>query len=134
MGTTLSATRTITSDDIVVCGRLTGDFGAHHVSGISGRQMAQGLLTLSVAPLFGQDGVHMTRLSIKFLAPVFAGDQVAAVVEIIDMTVDSDGPSDGLVNLSCTVTATNAEGTEVLRGDGVARLTADLVRELDIVI
>lgn len=130
MGTTLSDTRTITSEDIAVCGRLTGDFGSHHVSGISGRQMAQGLLTLAVAPLFGTDGVHMTNLSIKFLAPVFAGDTVTAVVKITDMADDSDG----LVNLSCMVTATNAEGTEVLRGTGVACLTADLVRQLHIVI
>ena len=91
MGTTLSATRTITSEDIAACARLTGDIGSHHVSGLAGKQMSQGLLTLALAPLFMRDGVHMSELSIKFLAPVFAGDTVTATVEIVDMAEDSDG-------------------------------------------
>lgn len=118
MGTVLTATRTITSEDIAACGRLTGDFGSHHVSGLAGRQMAQGLLTLALAPLFLRDGVHMSELSIKFLAPVFAGDTITATVEIVDMV---DSP-DGRVNLSCLVKVANSEGVAVL--DGTARALA----------
>jgi acyl dehydratase len=123
VGSTLMATRAITAEDIDVCGQVTGDFGSHHVSGLAGRQMAQGLLTLSVAPLFGDEGVHMRELSVKFLAPVFASDTVTAVVEITGM----ENISAGLVSLSCTVTASNAEGAEVLRGSGVAELARELV-------
>jgi acyl dehydratase len=85
--------------------------------------MAQGILTLSVAPLFGDEGVHMRKLSVKFLAPVFAGDTVTAVVEITGM---EDVPG-GLVSLSCTVAASTAKGTEVLRGSGTAELARELV-------
>jgi acyl dehydratase len=120
VGTALTATRTITSEDIAVCGRLTGDFGSHHVSGLAGRQMAQGLLTLALAPLFLRDGVHMSEVSVKFLAPVFAGDTITATVEIVD-TADSP---DGLVDLSCVVKVANSEGVPVLDGTARAQVAA----------
>lgn len=123
MGTTFSATRAITSEDIATCARLTGDIGSHHVSGLAGKQMAQGVLTLALAPLFMRDGVHMSELSIKFLAPVFAGDTITATVEIVDMV---DEP-DGLASLSCTVQVANAEGAVVLDGTAHARVPSDLL-------
>lgn len=120
MGTTLTATRTITGEDIAACGRLTGDLGSHHVSGLAGRQMAQGLLTVGVAPLFGRPGVHMSEVSLTFLAPVFADDTVTAVVEV----TGAADIGDDRVALSCSVSVKNAEGAEVLRGTGVAQMSA----------
>jgi acyl dehydratase len=119
----MTATRTITSEDIDTCGRLTGDFGSHHLNGMAGRQIAQGLLTMALAPLFLRDGVHMSELSIKFLAPVYADDTITATVEIVDM---ADTP-DGLVDLSCAVKVANSEGLAVLEGTACARVVAGAI-------
>lgn len=123
MRTVLTATRTITSEDIDTCGRLTGDFGSHHVNGMAGRQIAQGVLTLALAPLFLRDGVHMSELSIKFLAPVFADDTITATVEIADRT----NSPDGLVDLSCVVKVANSEGAAVIEGTARVRATAEVI-------
>jgi acyl dehydratase len=128
VGSTLSTTRRITIDDIARCGRLTGDFGSHHVSGIAGRQMAQGVLTLAIAPLFMNEGVHMSELAIKFLVPVFVDDTITATVEIVDII---DIP-DGLVNLSCTLRVTNPDGVAVLEGTAIAQVTAEWVDSADL--
>lgn len=124
MGTTLTETRTITAEDIATCARLTGDMGSHHVSGIAGRQMAQGLLTMAAAPLFGRPGVHMSELSVTFLLPVFAGDTITAQVDVTD-SAELDG---GLVALSCALSVKNGDGVEVLRGTGVAQMPADVAK------
>lgn len=115
VGTVLTASRKIEDDDIDVCARLTGDFGAHHIAGLGGRKMAQGLLTLSAAPVLGADGVHVAALDLRFLAPVYAGEEVTATTEI---TSRDDAP-DGQVSLGVTVVITSAAG-EVLRGTGTA--------------
>jgi len=123
VGIVLTATRTITSEDIDTCGRLTGDFGSHHVNGMAGRQIAQGLLTLAFAPLFMRDGVHMSEASTRFLAPVFAGDTITANVEIAGMA----NRPDGLVDLSCVVKVVNSEGVVVLNGTACARAPAGVI-------
>lgn len=123
MRTLLTATRTITSEDIDTFGRLTGDFGSHHVNGMAGRQIAQGVLTLALAPLFLHDGVHMSELSIKFLAPVFAGDTITATVQVVDRA----NSSDGLADLSCVVKVANSEGVAVIEGTARARVAAAVI-------
>jgi acyl dehydratase len=123
VGIVLTATRTITSEDIDTCGRLTGDFGSHHLNGMTGRQIAQGLVTLALAPLFMRDGVHMSELSIRFLAPVYAGDTVTATVEIVNM---ADAP-DGLMDLSCAVNVADSEGLAILEGTACARAIAGVI-------
>ncbi|MGQ0842014.1 MaoC family dehydratase [Actinokineospora sp.] len=124
MGTIFGATRTITAEAIAACGRLTGDLGSHHVSGLAGKQMAQGLLTLAVAPLFDRPEVATTEMSVRFLAPVFAGEEITAVVEV----TDSAEIPDGRVRLSCAISISNAEGVPVLQGTGVAELAAEILR------
>ncbi|RLK58137.1 MaoC/PaaZ C-terminal domain-containing protein [Actinokineospora cianjurensis] len=112
VGAALSALRTVSEDDIAACARLTGDFGAHHIGGMAGKQVAQGLLTLSGTPLLADDGVHVTGMDLRFLAPVFVGDEITTSV-----TVDSlDGAA---VGFTVVVTTTAAE---VLRGTGTAVL------------
>jgi len=118
VGTVLTATRTITGEDIDACGRVTGDFGSNHLNGMAGKQIAQGVLTLAFAPLFLRDDVHMSEVSIKFLAPVFAGDTITATVEVVDM---ADRP-DGLADVSCVVKVVNSEGVVVV--DGTVRVRA----------
>ncbi|GAA3028413.1 MaoC/PaaZ C-terminal domain-containing protein [Actinokineospora globicatena] len=111
VGSTTSATRTISDDDIAACARLTGDFGAHHIAGMAGKKVAQGLLTLSGTPLLADDSVHVTGLDLRFLAPVFVGDEITTSVTV--------NAADGQ-DLAFTVVVTGA--TEVLRGTGTARL------------
>jgi acyl dehydratase len=124
--TPLIATRTISAEDIATCARLTGDFGSHHVSGITGRQMAQGLLTLATAPLFDRDGVHVAEMSVRFHTPVFAEDTITAVVGITDRAESSDGQ----VQLTCSLSVTNDDGIQVMTGTGVVRLQAELAGSL----
>ena len=124
MGNTYTATRTITAEAIAACGELTGDLGSHHVSGLAGKQMAQGLLTLAVAPVFGAPGAHAAEMSVKFLAPVFAGETITATVEVTD-TAELDG---GLVRVDATISVVNGQGAAVLQGTGVVELAAETLR------
>lgn len=126
METTLSSTRTITGADVAACGRLTGDVGSHHVAGLDGRVMAQGLLTLGVLPLFSQPGVDLGKMSVKFVAPVFVGDTITASLEILD----TQERSAGLVDVSCAVSATK-DGVEVMTGTGVAVVPAEIAEKLN---
>lgn len=119
MNGSLVATRSITDEDIDACGRLTSDFGAHHMEGLGGRRMAQGVLTLCAVPLFGAPGVHMREVSLTFLTPVYAGDMVTAKVDV----TRSEEPADGEVELHCQVTVVNGSQTPVITGSGVARLS-----------
>lgn len=120
MAMPLIVSRTITADDIARCARLTGDYGSHHISGMAGRQMAQGLLTLAAAPLLGDPGVHIAEMSVRFLLPVFAGDTVTATVEITDRTELASGQ----VACTCSVTVTNADSAQVMVGTAVAHVPA----------
>ncbi|KAA2252826.1 dehydratase [Solihabitans fulvus] len=117
---TLTATRTVTDADIDACAELTGDFGAHHTTGVAEGRMAQGLLTLAATPLLADPGVHLAELSMVFLAPVFAGDTVTSVVEIVGTTKKDDG----LVSLAFTLSIASDRGVEVLRGEGTATARA----------
>jgi acyl dehydratase len=121
MSSTLTATRAVTSEDIDVCTRITGDSGSHHVNGLRGRRMAPGILTLSAVPLLGSPGVHMRELSFRFLAPVYAGQTITATV---DVTETAELPGD-LVRLCCQVSVVNADGITVLTGSGVAELSRE---------
>ncbi|MBM7774122.1 acyl dehydratase [Actinokineospora baliensis] len=110
VGEQRSATRTVSEADIAACARLTGDFGAHHIAGMAGKKVAQGLLTLSGTPLLADDDVHVTGMDLRFLAPVFAGDEITTSV-----TVDA---LEGAEIAFTVVVATAA--AEVLRGTGTA--------------
>lgn len=118
MSVTLAATRAVTSEDIDVCARLTGDSGSHHVGGLRGRRMAQGILTLSAVPLISSPGVHMRELAFRFLAPVYAGQTIIATVAV---TQTAELPGD-LVQLYCQISVIDDDGTAVVTGSGVAEL------------
>lgn len=120
-GTTLSATRVITGDDIDTCAELTGDFGAHHATGTVDGKMAQGLLTLVSTPLLGAPDVHITEFSLSFLAPVFADNTITSVVEINEIT----DLGDGFASFAFTVSVLNDGGREVIQGRGSALIGAE---------
>lgn len=123
-GAELVATRTVTESDIARCAKLTGDFGAHHVSGLAGRPIAQGLLTAAVAPLLrGDVGFQLRSMSMKFLAPVFAGDTVTATVRITGVGPATGGP----VEFGLELAIANQDATPVITGTGTG-LFADPTR------
>ncbi|MFL6129617.1 MAG: cytochrome P450 [Mycobacteriales bacterium] len=113
-GTELTSRRTVTAEDVAAVARITGDEGMHHVSGLAGRQVAQGLLTVAFAPLLRTEGgFRLESARVTFLAPVFVGDTVACTV-----TVDRrDGDTVGFA-----LRIRNQDDTEVAVGEGTGRL------------
>lgn len=128
MSITRSNTRTVSPEDIDVCARVTGDLGEHHMGGLDGRRMAQGVLTLSAVPLLAEPGVHMRELSFTFLAPVYAGDTITATVQATRLA-DPD-PSVDPLPFTCEVSVVNAAGDPVLAGTGLAELPRSLAAAL----
>jgi acyl dehydratase len=124
MTAVLVASRSITSEDIDACGRLTGDMGSHHVTGLNGRQMAHGILTLSAVPLLDSPGVRVREWSFTFLSPVFAGQTVTATLEV---TRTEQLPG-ALVRLFCQVSVVNDDGTPVVAGSCIADLSRERAR------
>lgn len=111
VGAELTASRTITESDIARCAELTGDFGAHHIAGLEGRPIAQGLLTAAITPLLrGDPGFHLRTMSMTFLAPVYAGDTVTAAVRIVGSTPRPDGG----VDVDMQMVITKQDGTPVI--------------------
>lgn len=118
-GAVLRHGRTVTDADITRCADLTGDHGDHHVKGVGGRRMAQGLLTAATVPLLrGDGGFRFRSVSMVFLNPVFAGESLDAEARIEGVADGTDGtsagaaPAAGPVSLAGTVR--DASGTEVL--------------------
>ena len=82
-GTELTSRRTVAAEDVATVARITGDEGMHHVSGLAGRQVAQGLLTVAFAPLLKTEGgFRLDTAEVTFLAPVFVGDEVSCAVTV----------------------------------------------------
>jgi acyl dehydratase len=91
-----SPARTVTETDVVNFAGLTGDFTALHVDHEYARQtpfrrpVAHGLLGLSLLAGLSSRCPHMATLALvnlgewKFLKPIFFGDTVHAVTEIIE--------------------------------------------------
>jgi hypothetical protein len=115
-GTELTSRRAVTAEDVAAVARITGDEGMHHVSGLAGRQVAQGLLTVAFAPLLRTEaGFRLDSAQITFLAPVFVGDTVACTVTVGRV----DGPTVGF-----TLRISNQDDVEVATGEGTGTLAA----------
>ncbi len=92
-----SAARTITESDIVMFAALTGDWNPIHTDAefakktIFGQRIAHGLLTLSVvAGLLVRLGLTERTIvafygidKLRFTKPVFIGDTIKAVLEVV---------------------------------------------------
>ncbi|WP_309057340.1 hypothetical protein [Streptomyces sp.] len=135
MSTTRTNTRTLRTEDIDVCARLTGDLGAHHMGGHGDRRMAQGALTLSVVPLLADPGVHMRDLSFTFLAPVYEGDTVTATLRATGADAAEAPAGTGQVPadralITCEISVVNDAGTPVLTGTGIAEVPRATAEDL----
>ena len=113
-GTELTSRRAVTAQDVAAVARITGDEGMHHVSGLAGRQVAQGLLTVAFAPLLRTEaGFRLETAQVTFLAPVFVGDTVACTVTVTGV----DGPA-----VDFTLRICNQDDAEVAVGQGTGTL------------
>jgi acyl dehydratase len=121
VGAKLISERTITASDIEVCARITGDYGAHHVAGLAGRQMAQGLLGAAATPVLGEPRLWLSQMSLQFMAPVFAGDTIRAGAEVTGVRPDDAGG----VALEFSIQIDNTDGVTVMRGQGSGSLPAE---------
>lgn len=102
-----SPSRTITEGDIVSFAGLTGDFNPLHVnhkfarSTPFGRPIAHGLLGLSLVAGLGSLSPNMNTTAFmrvvewKFLHPIYIGDTVHVITEVVDK--QSGGRKHGLV-------------------------------------
>ena len=103
----------ITEADIAACAELIGNLGAHHVSGLSGRQVAQGL-SVAMGPLFcGDHGLQLRTMRLTFVAPVFAGDTVTSTIQVAKMHSGTEGDTE--VKLRLVIT--NQDGVHVGTGE-----------------
>ncbi len=109
-GQALEYRRRFTRAEILEFAELTGDRGAHHVSGE--RLIVHGLLVASIVTKLGGDLDYVSRdMSMEFLEPVYQDEWVLGV-----MTLDEalERPRRVKIRMRCEVF--REDGTCVLRG------------------
>lgn len=113
VGDTFQWQRTITEEDILRFGELTGDQGRHHVEKDEhGRLMAQGLLTASIGTKIGGDLNYIAReMTSQFIRPVFSGDTITCEITITHME-----KKEGYTEVEMKSVYKNQLGKEVLIG------------------
>ena len=129
IGDSASVTKTITEADIQTFGDLTGDhnplhFDKEHASRTRFSQpISHGMLTGSLfSPIIahklpGEGAIYLSQ-SLKFLAPVFAGDTITATLTVRDVRQDKQ-----IITLDGV--ARNQKGEVVITGESVV-LVEDL--------
>lgn len=124
MGQTASVTQTMTAEDVNTFAALSGDYNALHMDSMShpvfGAPICHGFLVGSLISrvigmeLPGPGTVYLSQ-SMKFLKPVYIGDQVTAQVEVIGIH-----PEKAIYTLRTTVRNQNHE--LVLDGEAVVKV------------
>lgn len=123
----LSPRRTITEADITAFAGLSGDYNPIHTDEVHASRtpfrgrIAHGLLVQSIGSgLVNQTGAFhgtisaLEAMSIKYLAPVRAGDTIQVTLTV--SALDSDpSPKRGWAAFDCEVT--NQDGTSVIQGE-----------------
>ena len=129
VGDSASVTKTITESDILTFGDLTGDHNPLHFDQEHGRRtrfgqpISHGMLTGSLfSPIIahqlpGEGAIYLSQ-SLKFLAPVFAGDTITAELTVTRVREDKQ-----IITLEGI--AKNQRGEVVITGESVV-----LVEEL----
>ena len=129
VGDSASVTKTITESDILTFGNLTGDHNPLHFDQEHARRtrfgqpISHGMLTGSLfSPIVahqlpGEGAIYLSQ-SLKFLAPVFAGDTITAELTVTRVREDKQ-----IITLEGI--AKNQRGEVVITGESVV-----LVEEL----
>ena len=114
--------KTITEADVFAFAGITGDFNPIHVNvefaktSMFGKRVAHWMLTASLVDqtltnLGGLGTIHLSE-AVKFLAPVFIGDTVTVVSEVV-------GKDAAKNRMTVKSTLTNQEGKTVLEGEAL---------------
>ena len=114
--------KTITEADVFAFAGITGDFNPLHVNAefaknsLFGKRVAHGMLTASLVDqtlthIGGLGTIHLSQ-TVKFLAPVFIGDTVMVVSEVLS--------KDSAKNrMTVKSTIANQEGKTVLEAEAL---------------
>lgn len=126
VGQTASFSKTITETDVYNFAGIVGDFNSVHVNaveaekGIFGKRVAHGMLVGSListvigTKLPGPGTIYMEQ-DCKFLAPVFFGDTITAIVTVSEII----NINKGIYKLDTI--AVNQENTRVIDGYAVVK-------------
>lgn len=114
--------KTITEADVFAFAGITGDFNPIHINmefaknSLFGKRVAHGMLTASLVNqtltnLGGLGTIHLSQ-TVKFLAPVFIGDTVTVVSEVVTRDTTKN-------RLTVKSVITNQERKTVLEGEAL---------------
>jgi 3-hydroxybutyryl-CoA dehydratase len=123
VGERATARRRFTDEDVRRFAELSGDFNELHLDDAAaaasrfGRRLVHGMLTASLfTRLLGMElpgrGVIYMSQSLRFTAPVYIGDEVEAVVEVVALDLARK-------RLTLSTTCRNERGQEVLVGEAL---------------
>ena len=122
VGEKATFSKTMTESDIFAFAGITGDFNPIHVNAEFAKDslfkqrvvhgmLTAGLLDQTLTNIGGAGNIHLSQL-VKFLAPVFIGDTVTVVSELV-----SKDPTKNRATIKSTVT--NQAGKTVLEGEAL---------------
>ncbi|WP_035147214.1 MaoC family dehydratase [Clostridium tetanomorphum] len=125
IGDKASISKVICDEDVVSFSKISGDVNPIHLDeefakkSLFKKRIAHGILTSSlISAVLGTKlpGINTLYLSqtLKFLAPVFLGDKLTAVVEVISKNDDKR-----IITLKTSVF--NEENVEVVTGEAVVK-------------
>ena len=124
VGQKASFSKTIEYADIYNYAGIIGDFNPVHINDAYakttrfGARIAHGMLTASFIStvigmaLPGAEAIYLGQ-TIKFIAPVYAGDTITAEAEVIDIVPEKR-------RFTMKTTITKQDGTVVIEGEGIA--------------
>ncbi len=123
IGARASRTKSITDEDVRAFAQASGDTNPVHLDDAYaattqfGRRIAHGMLTASlISAILGNDlpgpGTIYLGQDLKFKAPVYLGDTVTAVVELIKYREEKR-------IATFRTTCTNQDGTLIFEGEAV---------------
>lgn len=126
VGQSASFTKVVTEEDVMKFAEVTGDFNPIHVNPeyaktqMFGKQVAHGALSSGIisavlgTKLFGS-GVLYGGQTVKFIKPVFFGDEVTAIATVKEKFTKKDGK---LKFIICDTVVKNQNGDVVTSGEG----------------
>ena len=123
VGDRVTARRRFTDEDVRRFAELSGDFNELHVDDAAaarsrfGRRLVHGMLTASLftrllgMELPGRGTIYMSQ-TLRFTAPVYIGDEVEAVVEVVAVDISRR-------RLTLSTTCQNERGQQVVVGEAI---------------
>jgi len=126
VGQSASFTKIVTEEDVMKFAEITGDFNPIHVNPeyaktqMFGKQVAHGALSSGIisavlgTKLFGP-GVLYGGQTVKFIKPVFFGDEVTAIATVKEKFTKKEGK---LKFIICDTVVKNQNGDVVTSGEG----------------